>query len=371
MAIVFCIVNDIDSYSSEDIKRTITNIANFTIANIKTKGYEVLVGNNEDELLQLANRYDYAVVMSPGTEIINGVAFFEAIEELVKRDFFIAGHVLDRTMHNAYYELHHQCYVVNMAVYNAYKGPTVGSFQKDVQHTQLQPQRSTSNIHDDYTPHFVNTGFIEVTYKHKCHGWNLLKIAFENELPVVVFDDSIRNNKIHYYPESNDDYYKHCHLIQEKLDYCKNEFVHTDNTEWSTGINEKYEQVVLPASGTLYLDLIDAGRVVFYDYNQKALDYWKEACPRKEHIEYVFVYTNLLEEVLIVDHLDPKLKTLVNLSNIFCYEGTVAQYSLEDRIKAESLLEYCLKSKLKDVKINFTLKANALTQETQLPRLTL
>jgi hypothetical protein len=232
MAIVFCIVNDIDSYSSEDIKRTITNIANFTIANIETKGYEVLVGNNEDELLQLANRYDYAVVMSPGTEIINGVAFFEAIEELVKRDFFIAGHVLDRTMHNAYYELHHQCYVVNMAVYNAYKGPTVGSFQKDVQHTQLQPQRSTSNIHNDYTPHFVNTGFIEVTYKHKCHGWNLLKIAFENELPVVVFDDSIRNNKIHYYPESRDDYYKHCHLIQEKLDYCKNEFVHTDNTEF-------------------------------------------------------------------------------------------------------------------------------------------
>ena len=53
MSIVFCIVNDIDSYDSQDIKTTITNIANFTIANIKTKGYEVLVGDNEDKLYNL------------------------------------------------------------------------------------------------------------------------------------------------------------------------------------------------------------------------------------------------------------------------------------------------------------------------------
>ena len=360
MAIVFCIVNDIDNYASEKIKSTITNIANYTIANLKTKGYEVLVDKNEDKLLQLATRYDYAVVMSPGTEYINGTAFFEALEELIKRDFFVAGHILDRTMHSAYYELHHQCYVVNMAVYNAYKGPTVGFFQKDVQHTQLEPKRSTSNIHDDYTPHFLHTGTDLVTYNHKCHGWNFLRIAFENNLPVIVFEDSIRNNKIHYYPESEEDFNQHYHLIKEKLDYCKNEFIHTDNTERTTGITEKYEQIVIPASGTLYLDLIDSGRVVFYDYNQKALDYWKELCPQKPHIDVVFVYTNLLEELSLVDYIDPDLKTLVNLSNIFCYEGTVAKYSLDHRINAQNALVEKLEKKIKNITINFSLKAEKL-----------
>jgi hypothetical protein len=187
-----------------------------------------------------------------------------------------------------------------------------------------------------------------------------LRIAFENNLPVIVFEDSIRNNKIHYYPESEEDFNQHYHLIKEKLDYCKNEFIHTDNTEWTTGITEKYEQIVLPASGTLYLDLIDSGRVVFYDYNQKALDYWKELCPQNPHIDIVFVYTNLLEELSLVDYIDPNLKTLVNLSNIFCYEGTVARYCLDHRIKAQNALVEKLEKKIKNVTINFSLKAEKL-----------
>ena len=147
--------------------------------------------------------------------------------------------------------------------------------------------------------------------------------------------------------------------IEHKFNYCKEEFVHTDNTEWTTGINDVYEQLVLPASGTLYLDLIDKGRVIFYDYNQCALDYWQENCPPKDGVEYIFVYANLLEELSIVDYIDPNLKTLVNLSNIFCYEGTAAKYSLQHRLLAQENLVSVLRRKIKRVKINFSLKANA------------
>ena len=356
--IVFCIVNDISTYANDEIKSTIQNILDFTISNLYTKGYKTLVHTNEDWLLEAASDYNYAVVMSPGTEYINGDTFFKALEDLVTTDFFIAGHVLDRTMHDAYYELHHQCYVVNMAVYKAYKSPTVGAFEKDVQHTQLEPTRSLSNIHDDYTPKFVSKGLHKQQYSNRCHGWNFLRLAFENNLPVVVFDDNIRNNKKHYYPESEQDFYKNIDYIEHKFNYCKEEFVHTDNTEWTTGINDVYEQLVLPASGMLYLDLIDKGRVIFYDYNQRALDYWQENCPHKDSVEYIFVYTNLLEELSIADYIDPNLKTLVNLSNIFCYEGTAAKYSLQHRLLAQENLVSVLKRKIKRVKINFSLKAN-------------
>lgn len=356
--ITFCIVDDIDTYATNEIKTTIRNISDFTISNLYTKGYPVLVGKDENILLKQITT-DYAVLMSPGTEYINGIAFFDALEELIHQDFFIAGHVLDRTAYDAYYELHHQCYVINMEYYKRLQCPTVGVLEKNVPHTQLEPIRSTENWHDDYTPKYVLSGSKTQTYNNRCHGWNLLRLAFENSLPVIVFNESIRNNKRHYYPESEQDYYKNVEYILHKLDYCANEFVHTDNTEHDNGITEKYEQIVLPASGTLYLDLITNGRVVFYDYNQRALEYWEEHCPRKDGVEYVFVRTNLLEELSIVDYLEPNLKTLVNLSNIFCYEGTAAKYSLKHRTLAEENLVNSLRKRIKNIKINFSLRANS------------
>ena len=357
MTITFCIINDIDSYANSEIKNTIRNICDFTISNLYTKGYRVIVSKNEDELLQTIDS-DYAVVMSPGTEYINGTAFFDALEKLVEQDFFVAGHVLDRTMHDAYYELHHQCYVINMQHYASLGKPGVGAFEKDSPHTQFKPARSKANWHDDYTPTVVASGVQQQTYKHKCHGWNLLSLAFEHNLPVIVFDEDIRNNKKHYYPESEKDYYKNVEYIQHKLDYCANEFIHTSNTEiHSNHITEKYQQLVIPASGTLYLDLVDQGRVIFYDYNQRALDYWQENVLRKDGIEYLFVYTNLLEETSLVDYLDPNLKTLANLSNIFCYEGTAAAYSLDHRLTAQNRLVEKLNS-IKDITVNFSLKAD-------------
>lgn len=355
--ITFCIVDDINSYANSEIQTTIRNICDFTISNLHTKGYKVLTGKDEDELLKQVDS-KYAVVMSPGTEYINGYDFFQALENLIQKDFFIAGHILDRSSYDAYYELHHQCYVINIEHYKRLGCPLVGVLEKNVQHIQLEPQRSVSNYHDEYTPLTVSKGTTERTYNNRCHGWNLLRVAFENDLSVLVFDDSIRNNKKHYYPESEEDFYKQKEYIDYKFKYCKEEFVHIDNTEWTTGITETYDQLVLPASGTLYLNLISKGRVIFYDYNQRALDYWKIHTPRKDNVEYVFVHTNLLEELSIVDYIDPNLKTLVNLSNIFCYEGTVSKYSLKHRMLAEENLVTALKKSVKRIDINFTLRAN-------------
>jgi hypothetical protein len=356
--ITFCIVDDISTYANNQIQNTIKNILDFTISNLYAKGYNSIVGKNEDELLRTV-KTDYAVVMSPGTEYINGDAFFEDIRKLcLQTDFFIAGHILDRTMYDAYYELHHQCYVINMTYYKNLECPIVGSVEKNVVHTRTDPVRSTENWHGNYTPKSVVAGINRVTYKHRCHGWNLLRLAFDNNYPVIVFNERIRNNKKHYYPESEHDYNKQAAYIDYKFNYCKEEFVHIGNTELSTGITETYEQIVIPASGTLYLDLIEKGCVIFYDYNQKALDYWQENCPKKEGIEYKFINTDLLNSIDLVTHLNPNAKTLVNLSNIFCYEGTAAKYSLNERIIAEQNILEALTS-IVDVTINFSVKANA------------
>ena len=356
--VAFCIVNDIDTYANDDIKTIIKNILDYTISNLYIKKYNVFVDANEDKLLNSLVDYEYAVVMSPGTEFINGVGFFDSLKLLLEKDFFVAGHVLDRSDYDAYYELHHQCYVINLNYYRKLNCPIAGKLERNIKHTQVIPYRSNDNWHDNYTPKSVSGGTLEHTYSNRCHGWNFLKLAFENNLPVIVFDESIRNNKKHYYPESELDFYEHVKHISYKFNYCKDEFIHTSNTECNHYITGEFNQVVIPASGTLYLDLINSGTVIFYDYNQRALDYWAEHCPRKENINYKFVKTDLLNGTDLVDHLDPTLKTLVNLSNIFCYEGTAALYSLKDRLAAQNRLVSRL-NEIKDITINFTLRADA------------
>jgi len=356
--VVFCIVDDISTYANQEIKTTIRNILDFTISNLYIKGYNVLVGIDEDHLLSNTVGYDYAVVMSPGTEYTNGLNFFNSLDDLLTKDFFLAGHILDRSKYDAYYELHHQCYVVNLKYYRQLNQPIIGKLEYNNLHSQIEPYRSVENFHDDYTPKFVSTGSVTKAYNNRCHGWNVLSLAFEHNLPVIVFDESMRNNKKHYYPESEYDFYKHKEYIEYKLNFCKNEFVHLDNTETSNGITEQYNQVVIPASGYLYVNLIDNGNIIFYDYNQQALDYYNKNCIRRENINYKFIKTDLLNDVTLVNHLDPNLKTLVNLSNIFCYEGTAAKYSLQHRLAAQRKLVAALKAKVKDIDINFTMKAD-------------
>ena len=357
--IVFCIIDDIDTYATSEIQTTIRNILDYTISNLYTKGFDVVINADEDKMLESCNDYDYAVVMSPGTEYINGDEFFHSLKKLTETDFFLAGHVLDRTAYDAYYELHHQCYVIDLNYYRDLGYPQVGKLKRNTPHQQAEPIRSIDNWHDDYTPKQVNPGTVTRTYSNQCHGWNLLRLAFKNNLPVTVFDESFRNNKKNYYPESELDFYKNIEYIKYKFNYCMNEFVHMSNTEHASQFNETFEQIVVPASGTLYLDKIVAGGVVvFYDYNQRALDYWAEQCVRQDNVTYKFVKTDLLNSTELVDHLNPNLKTLANLSNVFCYEGTAAFYSLAHRLAAQHKLVEKLNT-LNLVTINFSLRADA------------
>lgn len=373
MKISFVIHDDTKTYANENIKNTIINIADYTASNLMAKGYKVTISEDIDDVMQEQRLFDYCVVISPGTEFINGSSFFDALEELIKTDFFVAGHILDRTMHNAFYELHRQCYVINIKHWMKAGMPKVGSEERNMPHSFIEPIRSKDNYHDDYTPTSVSKGTEKKTYEKLQHGWQILNKAFELDLPVVVFDETIRSSKKHYYPESEKDFIEHSKYIEHKFNYCKEEFVHTDNTEWSTGDYGEYQQVVIPASGTLYLDLVNEGTVIFYDYNQKSLDYWSENCPRKENVNYKFVKTNLLEDLNLLDHIDPKLKTFINLSNVFCYEGTVAKYSLRKRISAQNNLVSTLEKHIDDVTFNFTHKADrrVLLKATWHPDVTL
>lgn len=329
--IVFCFVDNTRQYK-QDIRSLIINQADGVLATLHLKGYTILQWVDEDELLMKAAElnYKYAVVFSTGTEFINGNSFFKNLKDLIKQDFFLAGHILDRG--DAYYELHHQCYVVNLDHYVAIGKPKVGQQQLGHKHSQIIPCRSDINYHDDYTPTWVLHGQDTKVYNHKCHGWNIFSVGLKHQLPVVVFDNNLRASKKHFYPESSEDFYKHLSWAYERLYYCREKFVHISNTEEIHLPNKKYKQIITPASGTWFKNYSDNNtRIVMYDYNQLSLDYWREQYPN-----YEYVLTDLLIDNNLLSAIDPSIdETLVNLSNIFNYEGTYFFNSFDYRLNRE------------------------------------
>ena len=354
--IVYCMVDNSFEFSPR-ARQIIKNIADYTLSNLYIKNIDVLQGDDENLLLNqaLEHGYKHAVVFNMATEFIGGTGFFDCIERLVAEDYFIAGHVLDRK--DAFYELHHQCYVINLEKYNDLGQPEIGEQCLGFVHKQCLPWRSAENLHDDYTPIWVSGGDDTRFYNHKCHGWNILGIAFDQDLKVIVFDEEIRQFKRHHYPESSMDFNKALQWLHFRQNYCSSEFVHTMNTDAEHAVEvSSIKQLVIPASGTMYTDLIsDDATVIMYDYNQNSLDYWYENSPET----YQFKKVDLLgPDFELESFFDITIKdTFINLTNIFCYEGTCSFADIEYRVYKENQLLEKLQSQCPDAYINFTNRA--------------
>jgi hypothetical protein len=340
--LAFCFIDNTHQYASAWTTELVKNLADHTISNLTGKNYPIYQSQNEEHVLAHAIQqgHKYALVFSTGTEFINGRSFFIEIEKLIQTDFYVYGHILDRG--DAYYELHNQCYLLNLDRYQELGHPEIGQYELGATHSQITPDRSTENFHDNYTPLWIKPGNSIKTYNHKLHGWNLISAIMSAGGAISAFNNNIRNNKKHYYPENQKEFLKHVSWSYSRKDYCANEFVHYQNTENLLLDDHDYEKIITPASGTWFVNFIHKERpvtVLFYDYNQKALDYWREHAPKIDNVTYQYLKIDLLGQYSIGDLIQPTdQKTLINLSNIFCYEGTAMFSSLEYRLHKENEL---------------------------------
>jgi hypothetical protein len=361
--IAICCVDRTPAAANSWIREIVKNQADYTISNVAGKFYDVYQGLDEDELLcYVADlNYEFAVVFSTGTEFINGYDFFKQVELYTVTDIALAGHILDRD--DAYYELHSQCYYINLSIYNAQGRPIVGDTQLGQTHQQIKPNRSVENFHDDYTPLWISKGAALHEYNHRCHGWNILSNYLAADLKIIAFSDDVRKTKIHLYPEYVYDFNKNVGWVYYRQNVCATCFVHKDNTEWEfTKTNLNVRQVITPASGLWHAPLLtnDQMKVVFYDYNLSALEYWKQHAPKSNNVEYTFVHLDLLGEAVdftkIID-LTLLDQTIFNLSNIFCYEGTACLYNTNYRIYKENQILQHIKDIAPDSYIAINMRA--------------
>ena len=270
--IVYGIVDKID-YSVNEWSKTISkNIADYTIQDLINYGYQVLVSTDEESILEFLSEteFKYVVMISTGTEFVfdpnnlpqsnsnqNGDTFINYAKNYCEsNDFFLAGHILDRG--DAYYELHHQCYILNLKLYKKYSCPKIGNTEYGIDHQQIEPMRSEASIHHTHTPTYVKSGNIIKNYKSKCHGWNIISFALNNNLKLEVFDFNLRVGKKHYYPEHENTFTKEINFVYDRFEFCSSNAISPFNSETFllNNFHESLEQLIVPASGLNWISYL-------------------------------------------------------------------------------------------------------------------
>lgn len=392
-------------------REIIKNIADYSISNICLKGHDVVNGLDANDILpRIADQYTHAVVFDADTEF-TGAIFFSEIKKLCKKDFFLAGHVLDRK--EGYYELHSQCYVINLKKYIQHRMPHITHPAPNVPHEHIQPVRSKQNYHDDYTPLWIKPGTVKKQYQHLWHGNNILSVALENNETVYIFDERIRTSKQCYYARYENEFIKNSQNIYKKTKFSSTRLFYPVNTEEPQQINitGPIRQLIVPASGLNWLYYISKHGynndtlISFYDYNPNSLYYIKNIIENfsgknyyaflksirpndtndwinsrediNQRFETVKHFWHMVKEIKFSYHNcdlltnfdipvinDPN--TIMHLSNVFCYEPTVAFNSLSKRVTAENNLIRNLKDK--NPKINLIVSAHAWSGLSNYPK---
>lgn len=338
--ICICIIDDTKEYNPW-MRELVKNTADYTITNCTGFGYDVYIDTNEDRMLQkVVDCYQIAVVISAGTEFINGASFFENIPD----EFFLLAHILD--MGDGYYGLHYQCYVLNLEKYKQLGKPSIGKTELLNSHIQEEPYRSSESVHDDYLPTVLRKHIIpkSKTYKSRYRGWNLISAGLKAGFEIRAFDDSLRNNKHYLYRDVDTSSW-----IYKRYNYCLTQHTFKENTGsiiFPRYYKKPITQFIHPAAGMDWFNKLalygstNKTVIKFYDYNSRALIEMKD---RVKDIDYHFEFyhidaINSVEDfVKIIDTSDQE-GSVIHMSNIFSYEGTASLLPLKYRIEKENFL---------------------------------
>jgi hypothetical protein len=397
---VFCIIDSTNQYPTPWLVELVKNSADFEIANLTGTGYDVLVGDDEDELLRIASSgsYTHAVVTLMGTIWGDNEEFYLLLDEKVKEDWFLMGHILDKK--SAYYELHPQCYVINLTQYQSLGHPDIGNRILYTDHEQLVPIRSEENYHDDYTPIWIRAGHDRKIFEHKCHGWNILRLAFENNLTVLTFTEDFRNSKRYFYPD-DDDSVKHQSKFYLETTVASRHWINPFGTSRlpCNTLQGPLKNLVTTCNGLDWIFYLKnygfehGTKVKFVDYNMMFLEFtkrllswdgvdyikflnefgqekteflglpndtwygikygleerwhefketvdWESTWAEiKQKVTFEFCYKDFLHEEVGHNWIDSTYnnqRTLINLSHVFSYHSTAIFYTLLYRLQLEN-----------------------------------
>jgi len=296
-----------DNFQHQALKQKMLSYTLFFALRFRsfTDKLDIVFADSIDDGLANAKDYKHILFMAAGVRIYDSSILLD-INDVINNNpnYMAAAHILE--WGNDWYELHHQFVLVNVNNWRKAGSPTYGGWTPDVDVLPVI-ERSKENFHDEYTPLWIKPTGDHMWIYHEKQGWNFIGEAFDKGFDIVNWDQSIRNKRTYYYPETNSDLFYDCLINrqhspditnpnQRKL---VNEVIGIKNQVWvlnsedmdilSNG--EKYDVIALPASGFKYLDVFKTsalnpnGKIVIYDYNQTSID-WIESIYRSPSTDF-------------------------------------------------------------------------------------
>jgi hypothetical protein len=295
--IVYCVLNNLHECDNLIAKDMSINSIDFLIRGMVTHNHDVLISTDETALLIEAaadNQYSHAVIVTTGTYLWMGDRLFKDVEKLCQQDFFVAGHILDRG--DFYLELHKQFYVINLTEYKECNCPAVeeGAWFVDDFHEEYQPVISAYKDHGEEVIQDMSISTIKKNYKSKLHGWNILKIALENNKKTIDIGANIRSSKKYLYHE-----YEHVFINEYPKIFHQQLFARNVVAPWNSDkiyhklmFNGPVEQYITVGTGLNWIrNLILVGynadtKVVFTDINHNCLRFMKKLINTWDGVDY-------------------------------------------------------------------------------------
>lgn len=428
--IAICIVDNRKIYTSGWATEISNNLTDFLIYEFKLFNFDIYISDSEDELLAtVKDEYSHAVLIASGTALsLEYHKLAEAIDDMCNKQFFIAGHVLDRNENaywkNGYYELHHQFYIVNLIEYKEIGEPFVG-MQEHIPHSQIKPIRSDKLMHDDEeVAEWISQGTLLTEYEMKCHGWNIISQGLLHNKVIIDLGDNIRNSKAYLYYEHEFSFMNQLPKVYHDQLFAHNFVISLNSDELSNHIEFKgpIDQYISVGTGVHwiyylnYLGVTPDTKVIFADINYNCLQFMKKMITEWDGTNYAEFYKNNMplipngiyhnvddyiahtneyweqfvsnfpnwldmwnavrslnfDYVLInymasydLDWITPNLNTIVNVSDVFTHGPFVATQSLKYRVSCENRLIYSLQQLDPNIYIRLTSRSADMFYPTE------
>lgn len=195
------------------------NITEYWVQENENYKLQTTCKKDADDILNWADAagLKYLMVVAIGTNLSKRDNIHHELPAFIEKnpDFAIAGHILDKG--DKFYELHHQCFIINMEWWRNNGKPSMGNEEFNTEWPAIKPIRSEENWHDHYTPHWIATGTETINYTGRRFGWNIINTALQSNAKVISFDEKIRESKYYIYPEVTEDFHSKISDVLESL----------------------------------------------------------------------------------------------------------------------------------------------------------
>lgn len=227
------------------------NITEYWVQENSNYNIKTCCMKDPDQLLHWAEKQGlkYLLVVATGNNLSKNNNLFNILPEYldsIKNDLTIAGHVLDKG--EKFYELHHQCFLVNIEWWVSANRPAIGSEQYSYEWSTTKPIRSEDNWHDGYTPYWIEQGTDITNYTGRRFGWSLIESALSSGKRIYSFNELIRDTKYYIYPEVSDDFHSKISQIYDGIQ-SYGHFVANTETPPDKIVDKEIQGVVCTAGG--------------------------------------------------------------------------------------------------------------------------